>query len=213
MRRKLSQPLICWDLGFGSWENARMKKLWLLATLIAVLGLAAHAQQKPPVVEVNAALKTVAPDLDARLARFKPVRMPFNASALSMRERQMVDQLVIALRQFENMFWRQSDPEGLALYKALEKVNTPLAQKTRHYLWINGSRWDLVNENEPFVGTQPMPPGHALYPADLTRALVVAYVAAHPDSKTLLFDPYTIVRHRPSTPPGAGGSGFVGAKY
>jgi hypothetical protein len=201
-----------------------MKKFAVAMAACVALIAAAQAQQKSSVlrpegaaagqaVDVNAALKTVAPDLDARLARFKPVKMPYNGAALSMRERQMVDQLVIALRQLENMFWRQSDPEGLALYKALEKVNTPLAQKTRHYLWINGSRWDLVNENEPFVGKQPMPPGHALYPADLTRAQVDAYVAAHPDSKTLLFDPYTIVRHRPSAPPGAGGGGFVGAKY
>src|SRR5689334_24155589 len=117
-------------------------KMMLVAALVAALMVVAspHAQPSLPAVDAAAALKTVAPDLDARLARFKPVKMPYNAAALSARERQMVDQLVSALRQLENMFWRQSDPEGLALYKALEKVNTPLAQKTRHYLWINGSR-------------------------------------------------------------------------
>jgi len=167
--------------------------------------VAATEAQQTPAVDVNAALKTVAPDLDARLARFKPVRMPYNASALSPRERQMVDQLVIALQQFENIFWRQSDPEGLALYKALEKVDTPLARNTRHYLFINGSRWDLVNENEPFIGRQPMPPGHALYPADLTRTQVDAYVAAHPDRKAVVFDPYTIVRRK--------GADLTGVKY
>jgi len=182
-------------------------KMMLVAALVAALMVVAspHAQPSLPAVDAAAALKTVAPDLDARLARFKPVKMPYNAAALSARERQMVDQLVSALRQLENMFWRQSDPEGLALYKALEKVNTPLAQKTRHYLWINGSRWDLVNENEPFVGKQPMPPGHALYPADLTRATTDAYVAAHPDKKAILFDPYTIVRRK--------GNDLVGTKY
>jgi len=182
-------------------------KMMLVAALVAALMVVAspHAQPSLPAVDAAAALKTVAPDLDARLARFKPVKMPYNAAALSARERQMVDQLVSALRQLENMFWRQSDPEGLALYKALEKVNTPLAQKTRHYLWINGSRWDLVNENEPFVGKQPMPPGHALYPADLTRATADAYVAAHPDKKAILFDPSTIVRRK--------GNDLVGTKY
>ena len=38
-----------------------------------------------PGVDVAAALKTVAPDLDARLARFKAVKMPYNSSALSAR--------------------------------------------------------------------------------------------------------------------------------
>src|SRR5207253_454892 len=112
-----------------------------------------------------------------------------NSAALSMRERQMVEQLVIALRQLENMFWRQSDPEGLALYKALAKVNTPLAQKTRHYLWINGSRWDLVNENEPFVGKQPRPPGHALFTDDYF-ASDIAWVELNNPKFDVIYAPY-----------------------
>ena len=100
----------------------------IAALLLGVVGLAAFVQSRsttprPPAarqaIDVSAALKTVAPDLDARLARFKPVRMPYAAAALSPRERQMIDQLVVALHQLENMFWRQSDPQGLALYKAL----------------------------------------------------------------------------------------------
>jgi len=186
----------------------------LTALLFVVVGLAGFAQRGAappnaspgtPTVDVAAALKTVAPDLEARLARFKTVRMPYNVSALSARERQMIDQLVLALHQLENIFWRQSDPDGLALYKALEKVDTPLARSTRRYLFINGSRWDLVNENEPFAGRQPMPPGHALYPADLTRAQVDAYVAAHPDRKALIFEPYTIVQRK--------GADLTGVKY
>jgi hypothetical protein len=133
------------------------------------------------------------PDLEQRLARFKLVRMAFDAGSLNERERQMVDQLVIACRYLERMYWRQSDPEGLALYKALEKIDTPAARNLRHYLLINGSRWDLVDENRSFVGTTPMPPGHALYPPDLTRAALDAYVAAHPDKKAEIYDPYTIV--------------------
>jgi hypothetical protein len=191
-----------------------MKHRLTTAVFVAGLAISVAAQQPLPKVDVAAALKTVAPDLDARLARFKPVRMPFNGAALSARERQMVDQLVIALRQLESMFWRQSDPEGLALYKALENVDTPLARNTRHYLFINGSRWDLVNENEPFVGKQPMPPGHNLYPPDLTmRAQVDAYAAAHPDKKALLFDPYTMVRRSGSPRAESRGSDLTGAKY
>ena len=182
-----------------------MRKRWLAALVIAIAASGLGEAQQKPGAHVTVVLKTVAPDLEARLARFKPVRMPYNTSALSPRERQMVDQLVIALRQFENIFWRQSDPEGLALYKALEKVDSPLARNTRHYLFINGSRWDLVNENEPFVGRQPMPPGHALYPADLTRTQVDAFVGAHPDRKAVIFDPYTVVRRK--------GADLTGVKY
>jgi len=146
-----------------------------------------------PQVNIAMALRSAAPDLDQRLARFKPVRMPFNAGALSKRERDMVDSLVIALREIESMYWRQSDPDGLALYNALQGENTPLAQKLRHYIFINGSRWDLVDTNKPFVGTMPMPPGHALYPGDLTRAEIEAYVARNPSRKPAIYNPYSIV--------------------
>jgi hypothetical protein len=164
-----------------------MKRAIALILLGSAVGLA------QPKVDVTAALKTVTPDLDQRLARFKTVKMPFDASALSPRERQMVDSLVTALRELENIYWRQSDPEGLALYVALEGDKSPLAQKLRRYLVINGSRFDLVDNNKPFVGTMPMPPGHALYPADLTRAEIEAYVAKNPARKPALYNPYSVV--------------------
>ena len=165
-----------------------MKRFIAIATLLVSATITAQ-----PKVDTAAALKSVAPDLDQRLAKFKVVRMPYNAAALSQRERDMVDQLVVALRALESMYWRQSDPDGLALYKALEGDSSPLAQKVRRYLVINGSRWDLVDSNKPFVGTLPMPPGHALYPPDVTRADIEAYVARNPARKPAIYSPYSIV--------------------
>lgn len=180
-----------------------------LALLASITGNAQHAQPAPqsdlPTVDAAAMLKTARPDLGKRVAQFKQVSMPFDASTLDARERQMVNQLVVALHALESMYWRQSDPVGLALYKALASDKTPLAQNVRRYLRINGSRWDLVRENEPFIGTQPMPPGHYLYPPDLTRQRVDAYMADHPNARGLLFDPFTMIHRQ--------GNELVGRKY
>jgi hypothetical protein len=146
-----------------------------------------------PKVDVAAALKTATPDLGQRLARFKPVKMPFDPAAFSQRERDLIDQLVIACRELESMYWRQSDPDALALYNALEPDKAPLALNLRRYLFINGSRFDLVDGNTPFFGATPMPPGHALYPAGLTRADIEAYVARNPARKQAIYNPYTFV--------------------
>ena len=99
-----------------------------VSVLLILLATATGFTQSAPDVS---ALMTVVPDLEKRLARFKPVRMPYNEAALSPRERQMIEQLVIACREIENIYWRQSDPDGLALYKAIETVKTPLAQPTK----------------------------------------------------------------------------------
>jgi hypothetical protein len=171
-----------------------MKPLLAAAAVATLVALVAPVSPDLPPVDAAAMLKTAKPDLPQRIAQFKRVDMPFNAATLTPNERKMVDELVAASRALESMYWRQSDPLGLALYQSLAENAAPVAGSVRHYLFINGSRWDLVRENEPFVGTQPMPAGHYLYPPDATKAEVEAYVAAHPSEKTGIFDPFTVVR-------------------
>jgi hypothetical protein len=177
----------------------------VIAVAVVLLSGAGLAQPK---VDVAAALNAVTPDLAQRLPRFKLVKMPYNPSGLNQRERDMVEQLVIACRELESMYWRQSDPEALALYNALGADKTLLAQNLKHYLFINGSRFDLVDGNKPFVGSAPMPPGRALYPAGLTRAEIEAYVARNPSRKQAIYNPYTVV-----TRSGPGNTDLAGEWY
>jgi hypothetical protein len=136
----------------------------------------------------------VAPDLDQRLAKFRSVPMPFRMAGLTAREQQMLRKLVEACGYLESIFWRQSDPEGLTLYQSLAASSSPRDVKLRRYLKINASRFDLLDGNQPFVGTDPMPLGHGFYPADLTRAQVEQYVQEHPDQKAAIYDQFTVVR-------------------
>jgi hypothetical protein len=136
------------------------------------------------------AVLQIASDADQRLARWQQVRMPFDSSRLSAQERQMVQKLVEASQYLDNIYWRQSDPEALALYKSTRDP------KLRRLLMINGSRFDLVDDNHPFVGTEPMPPGRALYPRGLTREEIEQYVKNHPARKDEIYNPYTIIERR-----------------
>ena len=130
----------------------------------------------------------VAPDLDARLAKIKPVEMPFDHAGLSEREQQMVAKLVDAANCIERIYWRQSDPGGLQLYGRLEKSSDLLDKKVLRLMKINGSRYDLIDELHPFVGKEAAPPGGALYPAGLTQAEVEKYVAAHAAEKEAVYN-------------------------
>ena len=161
-----------------------------------------RAAQPPPVTAPvspafgdSAAPEVAADDpLAPRLARYRVVKMPFDATGLSPRERNEVEQLVQASRYLEDIFWRQNDPEGLALYESLAGSASPHDKVLRHFLMVNGGRFDLVDENAPFVGAQPLPPGRGLYPAGLTRAAIDSYVKDHPEKKAEIFSPYTVVR-------------------
>jgi hypothetical protein len=127
-------------------------------------------------------------NVSERLAKWKPVEMPFHSEGLAPREVQMVEKLVEACRLLDDVFWRQSDLEGLALYKSTHDPTL------KTLLEIMGGRWDLVDENRPFVGNTPMPPGHELYPHDLNRERVEAYIQKHPEDKAGIYNPSTVVR-------------------
>ncbi len=136
----------------------------------------------------------VAPDLTQRLAKFKRVQMPFHSAGLTAREKQMVEKLVDASRYLEDIYWRQSDPEGLTLYQSLAGSKNAQDQQLRHFLWLNGSRFDQIEQNRPFAGIVPMPPGRGFYPEGLTRQQIEQYVKDHPEKRAEIYSSTTIVR-------------------
>lgn len=136
----------------------------------------------------------VVPDLDQRLAKFRRVEMPFHSSGLTAREVKLVEKLVDASRYLEEIYWRQIDPDGLTLYESLATSKNPKDEALRRYLWINASRFDLLDDDKPFVGETPMAPGRGFYPQNLTREQVEQYVKAHPEKKNEIYGSFTVVR-------------------
>jgi hypothetical protein len=136
----------------------------------------------------------VVPDLDQRLAKFRRVEMPFHSAGLTAREVKLVGKLVDASRYLEEIYWRQNDPDGLTLYESLAASKDPKDEALRRYLWISASRFDLLDDNKPFVGTIPMSPGRGFYPQKLTREQIEQYVKAHPEKKDEIYGSFTVVR-------------------
>jgi len=136
----------------------------------------------------------VVADLDQRLAKFRRVEMPFHSADLTAREVKMVGKLVDASRHLEEIYWRQMDPDGLTLYESLAASKDPKDEMLRRYLWINASRFDLLDGEKPFVGTTPVYPGRGFYPPNLTREQVEQYVKVHPDKKDEIYGSFTVVR-------------------
>lgn len=152
---------------------------------------------------ISAGMKVV-PDLARRLAKFRQVEVPVTAG-LSAREYQLVLKLVDASRCLDEIYWQQVDPKGFELYKSLKNSSNSRDAQLRRYLWINGSRFDLLQENQPFVGAAAMLPGRDFYPENVTRKQIESYVKAHPEKRAELYSPTTVVRWK--------GSELVGVPY
>jgi peptidase M49-like protein len=176
---------------------------WLLVFIltIAASSLApaqAGRRAAPPPKKADKCLlkENINEDIAAQVAKFKLVPMPFSVNGLSDPERKMIYKLVEASQFLESIYWRQSDPKGLELFKRLLGCNQVMNQKIRRFLLINGSRYDLLENNKPFVGSDPFLPGRALYPAGLTRQEIEAYVARHPEKRAQIYSPYTVIKRQ-----------------
>ncbi|HLK62236.1 MAG TPA: hypothetical protein VKU19_02265 [Bryobacteraceae bacterium] len=165
---------------------------------LPVLALGFTACLAGPTLAAQTAERPVA-NAPERLAKWRPVEMPFRFQALPETERQMVLKLVEACQLLDNVFWRQSDLTGLATYRTTRDATV------HGLLGIMGGRWDLLDENRPFLGDEPMPPGHELYPRDLTRAKIEDYVRQHPEDRAAIYDPFTVVKWK--------GQRLTGVKY
>lgn len=171
--------------------------------LLLLMSITSAAQKKSRNMVGSAAKATdpatvkVVPDLAKRVAKFRSVQMPFVDKTLTVNERKMVGKLVQACQALESIYWRQSDPEALQLYQSLAGSQNSRNILLRRYLWINASRFDLIDNNKPFVGKDPMPPGRGFFPQGLTREQVEKYVAEHPEKKADIYSATTLVRwHR-----------------
>ncbi len=128
-------------------------------------------------------------DIAQRLARWKPVDMPYR-SGYAQRARAPGGGQTGGRRRAR---WRPSTGSR-AIRKALELYKTTKDPNLKQLLFINGGRFDLIDQNKPFVGTKPIPPGRNLYPEGLTSAQIQAYVKAHPAEKDAIYSPYTVLR-------------------
>ena len=138
-----------------------MRCQWLGLALTGVIicagfSFAIPKQGAPASAPPRSANLRIAADLNQELSKFQRVPMPFHSQGLSAREQELVKKLVEASQYLEQIYWRQSDPAGLALFRSLEGSTAPQDVALRRFLMINGSRYDLIRNNEPFVGTAPM---------------------------------------------------------
>jgi hypothetical protein len=179
----------------------------LLITASSASFAQAGRRAAPPPKKADQCLlkENINEDIAGQVAKFKLVSMPFSVNGLNDAEQKMVTKLVEASQFLESIYWRQSDPKGLELYKRLLGCNQVMNQKIRRFLMINGSRYDLLENNKPFVGSDPFFPGRALYPAGITRQEIEAYVAKHPEKKAQIYSPFTVVKRQ--------GAELIGVPY
>ena len=179
-------------------RKLRLVAILILGSLLSPNFAAAKTRHRHVKAQNNAAnpidKEVNFPELEKELAQWKRVQMPFDKSGLTTRQQQMVAKLVEASHYIEDIFLRQSDPEAVGLMQSLAGSKNNQDQEVLRMLRIMGSRYDLLAENKPFIGTQPMSPDRGFYPTGLTSEQIEQYVKQNPQKKEEIYSSYTIIR-------------------
>ena len=119
--------------------------------------------------------------LDAMAARFAPVPLAADVSALPAGERQALAKLVQAARVMDTLFLRQAWAGNETSLLSLAADETPLGRARLHYFLINKGPWSRLDKDAPFIpGVGAKPPAANFYPAGATKEEVESWMKALP---------------------------------
>lgn len=153
-------------------------------------------------VETTLAEETHVPDLaqlQQMTARFAPVDIKADTSALPPNERIALQKMIAAARIFDAVYLRQVSPLNETWLRQLVRDTSPLGRERLHYFSLNGGPWSSLDHNDPFLpGIGPKPLAGNFYPADATRDEVEKWTQSLPAAeKAAATGFFTTIRRTP----------------
>ena len=122
--------------------------------------------------------------LHAMTARFAPVDLAADLTALPANERRALAALVKAAKVFDALFLRQVWAGNETMLLALLGDASDLGRARLPYFLINRGPWSRLDDDEPFVpGAPSKPPQGNFYPADATKQEVEAWIGTLPPAE------------------------------
>lgn len=127
-------------------------------------------------------------------AQFAVVEMSPDTSFLNPEERRVVNLLNRVGELMSEIYLRQISEEGPSLRAAIEASGHPDKELLLDLFELHFGVWDGLDENKPFYGDRPLPPGAGFYPADMTKEEFETWIAAHPEDEEAFRSGYTVIR-------------------
>ena len=112
-------------------------------------------------------------------ARFAPVQIEVDLSALPRNERAALADMVRAAKLIDALFMRQVSAGNAATLLALSADPSPLTRARLDYFILNKGPWSGLDQDQAFLpGVGAKPDGANFYPADSTKSEVESWMGA-----------------------------------
>ena len=122
--------------------------------------------------------------LHEMIARFAPVEIGADITALPAGEAAALAKMVEAARLMDGLFLQQVWAGNPSLLVQLAADRTPLGQARLHYFLINKGPWSRLDHDTPFVpGVPAKPPTANFYPGDATKEEIEKWIDTLPEAE------------------------------
>ena len=171
---------------------------------LAVLAAAACSREKASMTPGRSDASafgglTFAPDITERIRKLARTPIDYDHGLLDAKETQVVGKLIEASRYMNDIFLSQVwtgnvDVRNRVVAATQQKDPTP--RWALALFDVHKGPWDRLDQNFPFIGKDPKPPGAGFYPTDMTKQEFEKWVADHPGDKAAFEGLYTVIRRQ-----------------
>jgi hypothetical protein len=159
--------------------------------LVLIIILFSSCSKAPTTTEQTPPPRT---PLEQQIDKFASTDIGSPLEDLKTKDLTLLNKLVEASDQIDEIFWRQVYAKNPELRQKLEASKDPKDQTTLHLFNIMRGPFDRLQDNKPFLGTQPKPLGAGFYPEDLTQEEFQKWIADHPKDAAAFESPYTVIQ-------------------
>lgn len=165
-------------------RHFRLPALFLLLSMVGCAG-----EPATPSLEV-------VDDIEARVAQFTPQVLEVDLDHLSAGDRKALDLLVEASDVAHEIFGLQAWANRAETDAAVAAYDGPDAEAVKTYYAIMRHKWDRLQGDEPWMGTEERSHGAGFYPEDMTQEEFEAWIAANPGDEEAFTGLFTVIRRQ-----------------
>src|SRR5262245_39032539 len=140
-------------------------RISVIASLLLASAIVAPASAATPETSPESA-----GDIAATRAKFARIVMKPDTSYLTAEERKVVNLLIKAADLMDEIYLRQAYAKNPKVRSAIQRMRRADQPQILDMFDLMAGPWDRLDENRPFWGTAPWPPGAGHYPEDMTKA-------------------------------------------
>jgi hypothetical protein len=128
------------------------------------------------------------------LNKFVPTEINYNEALLSEREKVVIEKLYLASKIIDEIFLKQVYSKNQEIKKILDNDSSAEGITAYNLFKVMFGPFNRLDNDKPFRGKYPKPPGANFYPPDMTKEEFESWIKNNPQDEKSFTSEFTVIR-------------------